>query len=95
MTPEREPESVNDTFEAYREANEGKYTADRLSHYFNNELGSAVNLLTIACVRLGAIEEHTETSTIVKSLELIKNRLVAVHSIGNLALDELARKEHI
>jgi hypothetical protein len=82
------------TFQEYKQNKETEYLAETLSHYFNNELGTASNLLAALRSRLTSATISPDlASAILIQINEIMTHLVTVHEIGNIGLDLLLQKQ--
>jgi len=82
------------TFQEYKQNKEAAYSADRLSHYFNNELGTASNLIMTLRARVKSSSVSPElASTMLSQINEITGHLATVHEIGNISIDLLLQKD--
>jgi hypothetical protein len=80
------------TFQEYKQNKEVAYSADRLSHYFNNELGTASNLIASLRSRISSSSGSSDViSTMLSEIDKIAGHLATVHEIGNISIDLLLR----
>lgn len=93
MNPEV-PHNKDSTFQEYRSSNEGSLSSERLSHYFNNELGTASNLIAALRSRVASVTLGKDLSLeLTSKLDDVIKHLTIVHEIGNISLDLLAHKD--
>lgn len=94
MNPEVPPNENPQTFQEYKEAKTAEYSASRLSHYFNSELGIASNLIGTLRARIKSYPISTDVAlAVVSQLNEITNHLTTVHEIANASFDLLITKE--
>jgi hypothetical protein len=95
MNPEFPRSERAPTFQEYKRANEGRYSVEHLSHYFNTELGIAANLIGVLRARITALSDSPELTSIVMSqLTEVVGHLTTVHEIANASFDLLVEKDN-
>lgn len=94
MNPELPQREEFPTFQEYKQNKTTEYSPDRLSHYFNAELGIASNLIMTLRSRIKSSSASPElASTMLSQIDEITGHLVTVHEIGNVSFDLILQKD--
>jgi hypothetical protein len=85
MSFEKRPKDQEGGFAEYKRNHEGAYSAERLVHYFNTEMGIASNLLNTLRARIESRQNAEGVTTDVSTIFAeISEHLMNSHEIGNL-----------
>ena len=94
MHYELPPENTHLTFEEYKSESKASYATEKLSHYFNNEVGVVSNLHATIRSRILSSRSNDPAQGIVPDIDRAIHHLATVHEIGNIGLDILLEREN-